>query len=306
MSAVIAEEGDVVLAEGPWTHRQVAANGARFHVVEAGEGPLVLLLHGFPTFWWTWRRQLPALAEAGYRAVAMDLRGYAGSDKTPRGYDPFTLSGDVAGVVRSLGSASATLVGHGWGGLLAWTTAVLEPKITARLAVLSAAHPRRLRAAVGADRRQFVASSYVLGFQRPWVPERRLTADDGAQVEKLLRAWSGSEAWPDPDTVARYRRAMQIEAVAHCSLEYHRWAVRSLFRPDGMRFARRMQTPIARPVLHLHGARDPVILPSSAAGSGQYVAGPYAWSTIPGAGHFPHEEAPEVVTAALLRWLAET
>ncbi|HEY3604252.1 MAG TPA: alpha/beta hydrolase [Sporichthyaceae bacterium] len=306
MSAVIPEGGDVVLAEGPWTHRQVSANGARFHVVEAGEGPLVLLLHGFPTFWWTWRRQLPALAEAGYRAVAMDLRGYAGSDKTPRGYDPFTLSGDVAGVVRSLGSSSATLVGHGWGGLLAWTTAVLEPKIIARLAVLSAAHPRRLRAAVGADRRQFVASSHVLGFQRPWVPERRLTADDGAEVEQLLRAWSGSEVWPDPDTAARYRRAMQIEAVAHCSLEYHRWAVRSLFRPDGMRFARRMQTPIARPVLHLHGARDPLILPSSAAGSGQYVAGPYAWSTIPGAGHFPHEEAPEAVTSALLRWLAET
>ena len=116
------EDDDVVLPEGPWTHRQVAANGARFHVVEAGEGPLVLLLHGFPMFWWTWRRQLPALAEAGYRAVAMDLRGYGGSDKTPRGYDPFTLSGDVAGVVRSLGSATATLVGHGWGGLLAWTT----------------------------------------------------------------------------------------------------------------------------------------------------------------------------------------
>jgi pimeloyl-ACP methyl ester carboxylesterase len=299
------EDDDVVLAEGPWTHRQVAANGARFHVVEAGEGPLVLLLHGFPMFWWTWRRQLPALAEAGYRAVAMDLRGYGGSDKTPRGYDPFTLSGDVAGVVRSLGSATATIVGHGWGGLIGWTTAVLEPKIVARLAVLSAAHPRRMRAAVAADRRQLAASSYVLGYQRPWVPERKLTAEDSVAVEGLLRAWSATPDWPDEETVTRYRRAMQIEAVAHCAMEYHRWAVRSLFRPDGMRFARRMQTPIARPVLQLHGARDPAILPSSAAGSGQYVAGPYSWSTVAGAGHFPHEECPDVVTGALLRWLAE-
>jgi pimeloyl-ACP methyl ester carboxylesterase len=136
------------------------------------------------------------------------------------------------------------------------------------------------------------------------LPERKLTADGSAEVETLLRAWSAAREWLDPETVSRYRRAMQIEAVAHCSLEYHRWAVRSLFRPDGMRFARRMQTPIARPVLHLHGARDPVILPSTAAGSGQYVAGPYSWCTVSGAGHFPHEERADVVTDALLRWLA--
>lgn len=294
---------DVVLAEGPWTHRQVAANGARFHVAEAGEGPLVLLLHGFPTYWWTWRHQLPALAEAGYRAVAMDLRGYGGSDKTPRGYDPFTLAGDVAGVIRSLGYAEAVVIGHGWGGLLGWTTAVLESKVVSALVVLSAAHPRRMRVAVAGDPRQLAASKYVLGYQRPWVPERSLTADDSAAVADMLRDWSASPDWPDPDTLARYRRAMQIEAVAHCALEYHRWAIRSLFRPDGMRFARRMRTPIARPVLHLHGARDPAILPSSAAGSGQYVAGPYTWTLVPEAGHFPQEERPAVVNEMLTSWL---
>src|SRR5882757_9614171 len=128
----MSTDDDVVLAEGPWTHRQVSANGARFHVVEAGSGPLVLLLHGFPTFWWTWRRQLTVLADAGFRAVAMDLRGYGGSDKPPRGYDPFTLGGDVAGMIRSLGAPSATIVGHGWGGLLGWTVAALEPSVCAR------------------------------------------------------------------------------------------------------------------------------------------------------------------------------
>ncbi len=76
-----------ITLDGPWTHRTIAARGARFHIAEAGDGPLVLLLHGFPQFWWTWRHQLPALADAGYRAVAMDLRGFGGSDHTPRGYD---------------------------------------------------------------------------------------------------------------------------------------------------------------------------------------------------------------------------
>ena len=96
-----------IRASGPWTHRDVSANGARFHVVDTGDGPVVVLLHGFPTFWWTWRRQLTALAAAGYRAIAMDLRGYGGSDHPPHGYDPRTLSADVAGVIRSLGEEEA-------------------------------------------------------------------------------------------------------------------------------------------------------------------------------------------------------
>jgi pimeloyl-ACP methyl ester carboxylesterase len=294
--------GDVVLADGPWTHRQIAANGARFHVAELGEGPLVLLLHGFPTFWWTWRHQLRPLAEAGFRAVAMDLRGYGGSDKTPRGYDPITLTGDVAGVVQSLGEAEATIVGHGWGGLLAWTSAVFEPKVVTRLAVISAAHPRRMRASV-IDRRQVAASSYMLGYQRPWIPERQLVADDAAHIGAVLRSWSAAVGWLDPETEAVYRRAMQIEAVPHSALEYYRWAGRSLLRPDGLRYARRMRSPIHKPVLQLHGGRDPVVRPATAAGSGRYVAGPYSWAVIREVGHFPHEEAPDAVTGALLDWL---
>lgn len=109
------------------SHRDVAANGARFHIAELGEGPLVLLLHGFPQFWWTWRHQLTALADAGFRAVAMDLRGVGGSDRTPRGYDPANLALDVTGVIRSLGEPDAALVGHDLGGYLAWTAAVMRP-----------------------------------------------------------------------------------------------------------------------------------------------------------------------------------
>ena len=138
----------VIEINGPWTHRYVTANGTRFHLASMGEGPLVLLLHGFPEFWWTWRHQLVALAEAGYRAVAVDLRGYGGSDKPPRGYDLITAAADAAGLISALGEANAVVVGHDWGGLTAWTLAAYFPKSVRRLAIVSMAHPLRMRAAV--------------------------------------------------------------------------------------------------------------------------------------------------------------
>lgn len=183
--------GGPVRIEGPWTHRDVAANGARFHIAEMGDGPLVLLLHGFPQFWWTWRHQLPVLAEAGFRAVAMDLRGVGGSDRTPRGYDPANLALDITGVIRSLGEPDAALVGHDLGGYLAWTAAVMRPKLVRRLVVSSMPHPRRWRSAMLSDFGQSRAGSHVWGFQRPWLPERQLVADDAALVGRLIEDWSG-------------------------------------------------------------------------------------------------------------------
>src|SRR5919108_257171 len=242
----------VVQIGGPWTHRSVSANGTRFHVAEAGDGPLVLLLHGFPEFWWAWRHQLAVLPDAGFRAVAVDLRGYGGSDKPPRGYDLVTAAADAAGLVRALGEANAIVVGHGLGGLVAWTLAAYYPKV----------------------------------------------------VRRLLERWS-APGWPDPETEQIYARAMRIPSVAHSALEYHRWLARSGMRPDGLRYARHMRTPIAAPVLQLHGALDSCVLPQTARGAGRYVDGPYRWRVIDGTGHFPHEERPEVLGTELLGWLAD-
>jgi len=294
-----------VLIEGPWRHRSVSAGGTRFHVAELGDGPLVLLVHGFPEFWWSWHRQLESLAAAGYRAAAVDLRGYGGSDKPPRGYDLVTLAGDVAGLVRSLGEANATVVGHDWGGLLAWTMGVYYPKVVQRMVAVSAAHPLRLGHSLLTDvRGQGWAARHALGFQLPMAPEKRLVKNDAALVGELLRDWSGP-GWPDASTARLYRSAFQIPGVAHCALEYHRWTIRSLLRPDGIRYAGRMRAPIRMPVLHLHGALDRCVLPRSAQGSGRYVEAPYRWKLIEGAGHFPHEERPESFDEELLGWLAD-
>src|SRR6516165_6877348 len=176
---------------GPWTHRSVSANGTRFHVASSGDGPLVLLLHGFPEFWWTWRRQIESLSQAGFRVVAPDLRGYGGSDKPPRGYDLVTAASDAAGLIRSLGEANAVVVGHDWGGLIAWTIATYHPKVVRRLAVVSVPHPLRLRAAVLSDPfGQGRRSGYAFGFQLPLLPERQLLRDGAHRVGRLLSAWS--------------------------------------------------------------------------------------------------------------------
>jgi pimeloyl-ACP methyl ester carboxylesterase len=299
-----AYSGATVDVEGPWTHRWVSANGARFHVAEMGDGPLVLFLHGFPEFWWAWRHQLPAVAEHGFRAAAMDLRGYGGSDKTPRGYDPITLAGDVAGLVRSLGYSDAVLVGHGWGGYVAWATATLNPRQVNRLAVVAAPHPLRLRSAAFRSGRQLRAGGHVLSFQLPIMPERRLVADDATLVESLLRQWSApGSAFPDAEAAWRYRRAMLLWPAPHCALEYYRWLVRAAFRSDGRRFVARMRQPVRQRVLQVHGALDPSVLPATAEGSAEYVMASYRWRLIDGVGHFPHEEAPDAFTKELLAWL---
>jgi pimeloyl-ACP methyl ester carboxylesterase len=305
----------VIDINGPWTHRDVTANGTRFHLASIGEGPLVLLLHGFPEFWWTWRHQLVALAEAGYRAVAVDLRGYGGSDKPPRGYDLITAAADAAGLISALGEANAVVVGHDWGGLTAWTLAAYFPKAVRRLAIVSMAHPLRMRAAVlssplsvhrsiGWPAAKTGRGGYPLAFQVPMLPERRLVRDDGALVGTILSSWS-APGWPDQRTAEVYQSAMRVPPVAHTSLEYQRWFVRSTFRPDGLRYARQMRSPVSAPVLHLHGALDPCILPETARGAGRYVEGPYRWKVIEGAGHYPHEERPELFDSELLGWLAD-
>jgi pimeloyl-ACP methyl ester carboxylesterase len=294
-------EESVVLVDGPWTHREVTANGARFHLAEHGppDGPLVLLLHGFPEFWWSWRHQLVHLGDAGLRVVAPDLRGYGGSDKPPRGYDAYTLSSDVAGMIRALGASDAHVVGHDWGGLLAWAVATLHPSTVRTLSVVDMPHPLRMRAALLRDPAQLRASSYIGYFQLPKAPEAKLLRDDGAYVETLMRRWGGP-GFPDADTAARCRAAMQIPGVAHCALEWYRWAVRSLTRPSGQRFLRLMARGVQAPVLQLHGALDACLLPSTARGSEAYAHGGHRLELLDGVGHFPHEEAPQLVSDLLL------
>ncbi|OZM73386.1 alpha/beta hydrolase [Amycolatopsis antarctica] len=308
-----APDPSSVRIDGPWTHRDVSANGIRLHVAEAGSGPMVLLLHGFGEFWWTWRAQIPVLAEAGYRVVAADLRGYGDSDKPPRGYDAWTLAGDVVGLIRSLGERRAHLVGHAWGGMTAWTAASLHPRVVRSVSVLGGAHPLALRAATahtplrrGPDN-QARALGHLFRFQIPKSPERGLTKDGAAALGELLRAWSGPQ-WTNTadfaEVATKFREAMLIPGVAHSALEYYRWAFRAQFRGEGRRFTDAVRERVDVPVLQLHGALDPCVLPATARASAPWLGPRSRFETLDGVGHFPHLEAPDRTAAALLDFLA--
>jgi pimeloyl-ACP methyl ester carboxylesterase len=312
----VPPDPSVVRIEGPWRHLEVHANGIRFHVVEAQspgsqstpltERPLVILLHGFGSFWWSWRHQLRDLT--GARVVAVDLRGYGGSDKPPRGYDGWTLAGDTAGLVRALGHKTATLVGHADGGLVCWATAVLHPRVVKAIAVVSSPHPIALRAAALTRRDQGLALlPWMLRYQVPAWPEHWLKRHDGAELERLVRSrasekWVASEDFSE--TISHMRRAIQIPSAAHSALEYQRWAVRSQFRAEGRKFMRSMRRPINVPVLHLRGDADPYVLADPVIRTQNYAPhGRYV--SIAGAGHYGHEEAPDAVNGQLSRFIAQ-
>lgn len=268
-----------------------------------------MLLHGFPEFWWSWRHQLTSLAEAGYRAVAVDLRGYGDSDKPPRGYDLWTLAGDVAGLIRALGEPEARIVGHDWGGMIGWTVAVLHSRLVRSLTVFGAPHPLAVRGALVSDLRGQgrATASYALGFQLPRWPERSLRADGGARVERIMRGWAGPEWAATADfaeAVTHYRRAIQVPAAAHCALEYYRWIFRSQFRADGRRYAAAMARPVTVPVLQVHGALDPCVLESTARASSRWAGQAYQLRVVPETGHFPHQERPAETTGVLAEFLA--
>ncbi|MEO5710317.1 MAG: alpha/beta hydrolase [Nocardioidaceae bacterium] len=271
--------------------------------MEAGpsDGPLVLLLHGFPEFWWTWRDVLPPLAAAGFRAVAMDLRGYGGSDKTPDGYDPLTLAQDVSGVVKAIGGRGAVLVGHGWGGYVAWATAVLHAREVSALVTVSAPHPTAMLAGLRFDD---LAVRHVLAMQVPWRPERRLADPASGFLRDHLAAWSAAgSAFPDEEAVATYQEAIALWPASHCALEYHRWLFRSRIRDDGRRFNRALHEPVSVPSYTIFGGADPALPDPAGDRSQRYVAAPYRSSVLPGVGHFAPEEAPDQVAGLLVDWL---
>jgi pimeloyl-ACP methyl ester carboxylesterase len=291
------------LIPGPWTHRFISANGSRFHVAMAGptghEAPLVILLHGFLEFWWQWRYQLSALGEAGYRVVAMDLRGHAASDKPPEGNDLPTLTRDVAAVIASLGAAKAHVIGSGLGGIVGWTMAALEPRSLASLVVVGAPHPAQLwRPSLLVSPRAFAQMALL---RAPVVAERALLS--GTLVGSLLSTWSAVEG-PSRATVRTYREMMRIPYVAAKSVDQMRWLLGTYrWRRPRRRLMRRFdgaESPV--PVLHLHGAEDGLLRTASIAAP-RYGGADYHLRVLQHVGHFPEEEAPEVVTEALLKWL---
>jgi pimeloyl-ACP methyl ester carboxylesterase len=289
-----------ILLEGPWRHRDVAANGIRFHVA-VGEQfgpqrPLVVLLHGFGEFWWAWRHQIPALDQAGFSAAAMDLRGYGASDKTPRGYDPQTTASDITGVIKSLGFSAGIIGGHDWGGMAGWATLAYAPAPVRAMVSVAAPHPLAF---------PWRTNLPTLGFfQIPLFPERRIMADDGLYIEEMLRDRAADGAgFLTAEEARHYRDALMLWPSPHCALEYQRSFFRNHFRGMGRDFRKALRQPISLPLLSIHGQEDPLVPLAAMAAAEKWVEARHDLISLPGVGHLPHEEDPEVVSTAIIDWL---
>ncbi len=281
------------------------ANGIAFHCLAAGpeQGPLALLLHGFPELAVSWESQLDALATAGFRAVAPDMRGYGRTDRKPP-YHLRTLAKDVAGLVGALGRKDAIVVGHDWGGAVAWGTAFLEPQVVNKLIILNCPHPAVLaRALLGT--RQLLRSSYMFFFQLPWLPEKILSRDRAAAIARALRGGSlKREVWTK-EKLAPYREAFSQPGGTHGPIEYYRAA----FRDFGV-LKEAKRHPIAAPTRIIWGKHDRFLGPELLAPE---KLRPYfapgnepGIDWIEGAGHFVQSEAPEEVNRALLAFVTKS
>jgi pimeloyl-ACP methyl ester carboxylesterase len=284
-------------------HRYATTNGMRMHYVEAGRpgDPLVLLLHGFPEFWWSWRHQLQALAAAGFRVVAPDQRGYADSDKQGP-YDLDTLSEDVAGLLESLGQKRAMIVGHDWGGAVAWHLAATRPELCSRLVILNSPHPVIFKRALFGNRRQMKRSWYMFFFQLPWLPERLLTRRDASAVVRLLKGNAVRRGHLDDETLAPYREAMRKPGAASGMLGWYRNIPKAAMRPrDG---GRRFPT-IEAPTLLLWGMRDRALGFEDVVPGTEKLVRDLAVERIEDAGHFVQSDAPDEVNEKLLAFLGK-
>lgn len=278
----------------------MSANGARFHVASMGRGPLVLLVHGCPEFWWAWRDQLPAVAAAGYRAVAVDLRGFGASDKPPAGYDVPTACDDLAAIVRSLGHDRAAIVGHGLGGWLTWSMPGLRPEVTAAIVPVGAIHPAVVHGAAWRHPRQWRANRHLRMMEAPFASERQHLT-----VARRLREWSGADhEWLHPEVVARYTEAMAVPFAGQAAAEHLRWFHRCRVTPSGIRYLHRVREAITVPVLHVRGEQDPTFLPALTGESRRFTKGALQTTEVSGVGHFVPEEAPEAMNSLLIPWLA--
>jgi pimeloyl-ACP methyl ester carboxylesterase len=195
------------------------------HYVEAGEGPLIVLLHGFPEFWFGWRLQIAPLAAVGFRVVVPDTRGYNLSSR-PAGVAPYAadrMADDIRGLIGELGYESAMLVGHDWGGTIAWTAAMNHPEVVERLAILDAAHPRKLQEGLFKPR-QFLRSWYFFFFALPWLPERVVSANRFRFFQRFLR-----DAHPayTPEEMDRYVEAWSQPGATTAMINYYRCSVRT-------------------------------------------------------------------------------
>lgn len=283
----------------------VKANGIRFAYLEQGEGPLVLLLHGYPDNAWSWEHQIPVLARAGYRVVAPFLRGYPPSEIPAGGYyDRATLAMDVKGLLAALNDGKPChLVGQDWGAAIAYGVLGAFPKLIKRAVILAIPHPVAIRRSLRKSPKQAIRAFHWFLYQLPVLPEAICRFNNYAFIELLWKLWS--PAYDDRAHVARIKKMLAEPGALKASLAYYR----AMFNP-------RKSDPALADVRKRLDRRTPVptrVICGTQDMRGQLLKaqrslfqGPYDWKLVEGAGHFLHREKSDEVNHLILEWLEKT
>lgn len=271
-------------------HHYADNDGVSIHYVTKGNGPLMVMIHGFPDYWYSWRHQMEALSDQ-YTVAALDTRGYNLSDK-PAGVDNYellTLVSDVAAVIKDQGKESAIIVGHDWGGGIAWSFAAWEPDMTEQLIIMNLPHPRNLVRELARFEQQHSNSVYARNFQQP-------TSHENLSAEGLASALARG----DDALHAKY-----LEAFSRSSFDAMMNYYRANYPRDPYTSGAFLELPeVQAPVLQFHGLLDTALLPEGVNSTWEHLAQDWTLMTIPGVSHWPHHDKPDVVSNMMRAWLS--
>ncbi|MBW4553793.1 MAG: alpha/beta hydrolase [Aphanocapsa sp. GSE-SYN-MK-11-07L] len=282
----------MLVLEGPWRHEYIITNGIKLHYVTQGEGPLMLMLHGFPEFWYSWRHQIPAFATR-YRVVALDLRGYNDSDKPhdASSYNMDELLLDIEGVIQGLGYQRCVLVGHDWGGAIAWCFAYAHPEMVEKLVVMNIPHPAKFQAGLR-TLEQLQRSWYIFFFQLPWLPEFCLEWADFRAIAAALTETAVNKAAFGLLDIEAYKDAAAKRGALTAMVNYYRNLLGGVI---GQQWGK-----LAVPTLMLWGEQDTAFGKELTYGTEDYVPD-LRIHYIPNSGHWVQQEQPQLVN----QWLKE-
>ncbi|MDY7013354.1 MAG: alpha/beta hydrolase [Cyanobacteriota bacterium] len=282
--------------EGSWNHKQIVTNGVKLHYVTQGEGSLMLMLHGFPEFWYSWRHQIPEFA-SDYQVVALDLRGYNESEKPQEieAYRMQELMRDVEGVISGLGYESCVLVGHDWGGAIAWNFAYEYPQRVDKLVVMNLPHPALFAEGLRANPQQLLRSWYVFLFQLPFVPEWIFQWNDYEAIAAAFRNMAVDKSAFTPADLNAFKNAAAKPGAITAMVNYYRNIFKGLAQPKSWGI-------LEVPTLMIWGEEDAALGKELTYGTEAYVRD-FQLRYIPKCSHWVQQEQPQLVNQYMREFL---
>jgi pimeloyl-ACP methyl ester carboxylesterase len=295
------------MTEHTWQHTTLETNGVRLHCVQAGppEGTLLIMLHGFPEFWYGWRHQIDPLSQAGYRVLVPDQRGYNLSEK-PQAVSAYRieiLAADMVGLIQALGRERAMLVGHDWGAAVAWHTAMHYPQAIAKLGILNVPHPAVMVRTLRSSLRQIMKSWYIFFFQIPRLPEWVLSRSNYAAMQRMLRASSKRDTFSE-EVLDRYVQAWRQPGALRSMIHWYRALFRSVVASTGRSVEGVQPRQVEPPTLMIWGAND-IALDRSMAQPSIDLCDHGRLVFFEQATHWVQHDEPERVTQLLMDFLEE-